>query len=98
MTYVKMVAVAVLPTKTGSLTKLYAVFAEHPGNEWYGYGLMRMLGWPSGKLYPALARLEAAGLLTSWTAEPSGPGRPPRRVYRLAAGSPAQLPDEPAAS
>jgi PadR family transcriptional regulator PadR len=92
MTYVKMVPVAALARKTGSLSVLYGVFTEHPGNEWYGYGLMRQLGWSSGKLYPLLARLEARGLVTSWMRDPTEPGRPPRRVYRLAPGAPAQLP------
>jgi len=41
----------------------------------------------SGTLYPMLARLEAAGWLTSeWEAiDPSEAGRPRRRFYRLTA-------------
>lgn len=83
---------AALSRKTGSLATLYGVFTEQPGNQWYGYGLMRTLGWSSGKLYPLLAQLESRGLLTSCREDPKEPGRPPRRVYRLTAGAPAQLP------
>lgn len=92
MTYVKIALVALSRRKTSSLARLYDVFAEQPGNVWYGYGLMRMLSWSSGKLYPLLARLEARGLLVSWREDPKEPGRPPRRVYRLTPGAPAKLP------
>lgn len=92
MTYVKMVLVTAPRRKTGSLSTLYAIFADEPGKDWYGYGLMRTLGWTSGKLYPLLARLESRGLLTSWMQDPTAPGRPPRRVYRLKVGAPQALP------
>jgi PadR family transcriptional regulator PadR len=51
----------------------------------YGYELMRLTGYPSGKLYPILARLQRAGWL-SRDQEPIDPavaGRPARRWYRL---------------
>ncbi len=79
-----MVPVAVPQRKTSSLALLLAVFTTDPDAEWHGYSLMRVLGWPSGKLYPLLAALEAGGHLTSRLGEPTGPGRPQRRLYRLA--------------
>src|SRR5262249_52308029 len=39
------------------------VFLDDVGAPRYGYELMRLTGYPSGKLYPILARLEAAGWL-----------------------------------
>lgn len=46
---------------------------------------MRLTGYPSGKLYPILARLHSAGWLTreSEDVDPAAAGRPARRVYRL---------------
>jgi PadR family transcriptional regulator, regulatory protein PadR len=78
-----MVVVAVPQRKTSSLYVLLAVFAGNPTAEWHGYALMNILGWRSGKLYPLLAMLEANGSITSHMGEPTGPGRPPRRLYRL---------------
>ncbi len=51
----------------------------------YGYDLMRLTGFPSGKLYPILARLEAAGWLDRQreSIDASAEGRPPRTWYRL---------------
>lgn len=51
----------------------------------YGYDLMRQLGFPSGKLYPILARLQKAGwvLREQEDIDPSAEGRPPRALYRL---------------
>jgi DNA-binding PadR family transcriptional regulator len=46
-----------------------------------GYPLMRRTGLSSGRLYVALARLEAAGRITARWAD--GP-YPRRRLYRLA--------------
>jgi DNA-binding PadR family transcriptional regulator len=83
MTYVKMVVVAVPTRKTSSRTILLSVFAADRDAEWHGYALMRALGWPSGKLYPLLAALEADGALTAREGAPTGPGRPPRTLYRL---------------
>jgi len=56
----------------------------------YGYDLMRETGFPSGKLYPILARLQRAGWLIreSEDIDPAEAGRPARRLYRL---SPAGL-------
>lgn len=51
----------------------------------YGYDLMRETGFPSGKLYPILARLQRAGWLIRETEgiDPAEAGRPARRLYRL---------------
>ncbi|MEV0530157.1 PadR family transcriptional regulator [Streptomyces sp. NPDC050439] len=50
----------------------------------YGLELIQRTGLPSGTVYPLLARLEEAGLVTSaWeTAEPMH-GRPRRRFYTV---------------
>lgn len=61
---------------------LQAVAAGHR----YGFDVMDATGLASGTIYPALRRLEEAGLLRAeWenaTAAHEG-GRPPRRLYRL---------------
>jgi PadR family transcriptional regulator PadR len=52
----------------------------------YGFDIMEECGLPSGTVYPALRRLERAGLLRSgWekAAEARAAGRPRRRTYRL---------------
>lgn len=61
---------------------LRAVAAGHK----YGFDIMEMCGLPSGTAYPALRRLEKAGLLrSSWedAAEAHADGRPRRRTYVL---------------
>jgi PadR family transcriptional regulator, regulatory protein PadR len=51
----------------------------------YGFDIIDHTGLPSGTVYPALRRLESAGLITSlWdhrSAEKSG--GPPRKYYRM---------------
>jgi PadR family transcriptional regulator PadR len=51
----------------------------------YGYDLMKATGYPSGKLYPILGRLVAAGWLTREREDidPGQAGRPPRVLYQL---------------
>ncbi len=51
----------------------------------YGYELMRLTKFPSGKLYPILGRLVEAGWLIREREDidPSQAGRPPRYIYRL---------------
>ncbi len=51
----------------------------------YGYDLMQSTGFPSGKLYPILARLQHAGWLVRSAEEidPSQEGRPARSMYLL---------------
>jgi DNA-binding PadR family transcriptional regulator len=55
----------------------------------HGFDVMEACGLPSGTVYPALRRLERAGLLRSgWEAadEAHAQGRPRRRTYTLTAG------------
>jgi len=61
------------------------VFLDDIAAPRYGYELMRLTGYPSGKLYPILARLEAAGWLEAQfeDIDPKVAGRPVRRLYRL---------------
>jgi DNA-binding PadR family transcriptional regulator len=52
----------------------------------YGFDIMEACGLPSGTVYPALRRLEKAGLLRSgWEdeGEARAAGRPRRRSYAL---------------
>ncbi|HVS13429.1 MAG TPA: PadR family transcriptional regulator [Thermoanaerobaculia bacterium] len=54
----------------------------------YGFEIMDASGLPDGTVYPALRRLEAAGMLDSeWEDEAvaAAEGRPARRYYRLTA-------------
>jgi DNA-binding PadR family transcriptional regulator len=54
----------------------------------YGFDIMDASGLPDGTVYPALRRLEAAGLAESaWEdeAEAQAEKRPPRRYYGLTA-------------
>ncbi|MCI0437443.1 MAG: PadR family transcriptional regulator [Gemmatimonadetes bacterium] len=54
----------------------------------YGFDIMDASGLPDGTVYPALRRLEAAGLLRAqWEDETKAArdGRPARRYYRLTA-------------
>jgi PadR family transcriptional regulator len=60
----------------------------------YGFDIMDASGLPDGTVYPALRRLEAAGMLTSsWEdgASALGEGRPPRRYYQLTKTGAARL-------
>ena len=62
-------------------------FASAPAKWSHGYTLLQELDLQSGTLYPVLMRLAEAGWLdTSWEASGRG-GRPPRHLYRLAAGA-----------
>lgn len=52
----------------------------------YGFDIMEVTGLPSGTVYPALRRLEAAGLIASkWEKEKEAfaDQRPARKYYRL---------------
>jgi DNA-binding PadR family transcriptional regulator len=58
----------------------------------HGFDIMEATGLPSGTVYPALRRLEAAGCLTSeWEDEVEVEGRPPRCYYALTAQGRALL-------
>lgn len=49
----------------------------------YGYELMTLTGFPSGKVYPILARLEAAGWLRRERHRVASGAGPARCHYRL---------------
>lgn len=52
----------------------------------FGFDIMDATGLPDGTVYPALRRLEAAGMMTSdWESFEAARAekRPPRRNYRL---------------
>ena len=62
----------------------------------HGFDVMEACGLPSGTAYPALRRLEKAGLLRSrWesAAAAHAKGRPRRRTYELTAEGRAAQPD-----
>jgi PadR family transcriptional regulator, regulatory protein PadR len=70
---------------TLAVAQVLRVFVADPSAGQYGYGLMKATGFPSGKLYPILARLERAGVLrkTIEAIDPAIEARPARRVYNL---------------
>ena len=58
------------------------------GGSKYGFDVMETCGLPSGTVYPALRRLERAGLLKSRWEDATvahAAGRPRRRTYALTA-------------
>ena len=73
---------------TLAVATVLRAFLDDPADPRYGYDLMRATGYPSGKLYPILARLEAAGWLVKQVEniDPAEIGRPPRRLYRIDPG------------
>ncbi len=61
-------------------------FVDDVSTPRYGYDLMKATGYPSGKLYPILARLANAGWLIRAqepVASAEGEGRPARYTYTL---------------
>jgi PadR family transcriptional regulator PadR len=58
---------------------------EDPAADYYGFALAEATSFPSGTIYPVLARLETAGWLASFWEEgdPAELERPRRRMYRL---------------
>jgi PadR family transcriptional regulator PadR len=70
---------------TVAVAVVLRVFLDDVSRPRYGYELMRLTGFPSGKLYPVLARLERAGWLSKEQEDidPQAAGRPIRRMYRL---------------
>jgi PadR family transcriptional regulator, regulatory protein PadR len=70
---------------TVAVARVLREFLANPSEPHYGYELMQLTGFPSGKLYPLLVRLQRAGWLIR---EPESPvpvqvGRPSRWLYRL---------------
>ena len=61
------------------------MFLDEPDAHRYGLELMNATGFPSGTLYPVLARLERAGWIRSQreSIDPVAEGRPARRYYQL---------------
>lgn len=62
----------------------------------YGFDVMEACGMPSGTVYPALRRLEKAGLLGSgWESKEEAftAGRPRRRTYHLTPTGRRKLPE-----
>jgi PadR family transcriptional regulator, regulatory protein PadR len=70
---------------TIAVARVLRVFLDDIAQPRYGYELMRLTGFPSGKLYPILARLQRAGWLIKFQEQidPTTAGRPARRLYRL---------------
>jgi len=70
---------------TIAVAKVLRVFLDDIAQPHHGYELMQLTGFPSGKLYPILARLQSAGWLIreSEDIDPVVAGRPARRFYRL---------------
>lgn len=70
---------------TLAVAKVLRTFLDDIAQPRYGYELMRLTGFPSGKLYPILARLQRAGWLIKEQeqVDPAAAGRPARRLYRL---------------
>ena len=75
-----------------SLTAAIILLAIDNGRR-YGFEIMEATGLPSGTIYPALRRLEAARLIRSdWetTAAAASQG-PPRKYFRITAEGKAAL-------
>lgn len=70
---------------TVAVAQLLREFLADPAEPRYGYELIQLTGFPSGKLYPLLARLHRAGLLIREWEEMDAhqAGRPARCTYRL---------------
>jgi PadR family transcriptional regulator, regulatory protein PadR len=85
--YVKLLLMPEPVRMTITVAAVLRIFLDDITQPRYGYELMRATGYPSGKLYPVLARLERAGWLTKELEDidPAAEGRPARRLYRLSA-------------
>jgi PadR family transcriptional regulator PadR len=70
---------------TMAVARVLREFLSDPAQARYGYELMSHTRFPSGKLYPVLARLVDAGWLVREREEidASQAGRPVRYLYRL---------------
>lgn len=70
---------------TVATARLLRAFLDDASQPRYGYDLMQETGFPSGKLYPILARLRNAGWLARKLEDidPVMAGRPARWMYRL---------------
>jgi PadR family transcriptional regulator len=70
---------------TVAVATVLRAFLDNAAQPRYGYDLMKATGFPSGKLYPILARLQAADWLEKQVedVDPAAAGRPARRLYRI---------------
>lgn len=70
---------------TATVGRVLRTFLNDVTEPRYGFELMQLTGLASGTLYPILARLEAAGWLTSHLEDidPAIERRPARRFYRI---------------
>lgn len=70
---------------TVAVATVLRVFLEDRYRLRYGYELMQVTRFPSGKLYPVLARLERAGWLIRERelVDSAAAGRPARQMYRI---------------
>jgi DNA-binding PadR family transcriptional regulator len=70
---------------TKQTERILATLLTNPSRGWWGSQIAPAAGLKSGTIYPALARMERLGWLTSrWEdVDPSEAGRPRRRLYSL---------------
>ncbi len=70
---------------TAQVQRVLLMFLQNPSRRYYGLEIAREAALQRGTLYPILARLEDADLVTSeWEQiDPHGEGRRPRRYYTL---------------
>ena len=70
---------------TVAVARVLREFLSEPSADRYGYDLMRATSFPSGKLYPILAKLVRIGWLVRERehTDPASIGRPSRCYYRL---------------
>ena len=71
---------------TAGVARVLRVLLDDPDAPVYGFDLMQRTGFPSGTIYPILARLERSGWITGQqedAEDASRQGRPARRLYRL---------------
>jgi len=81
------------PRKLSSQTlAILKELAADPATWRYGYDLVKQTGLQAGTLYPILMRLAERGQIESRWEPGSGPGRPPRHMYRLTAAGFALVP------
>jgi len=73
---------------TVAVARVLREFVADASQPRYGYELMQLTGFPSGKLYPILTRLQGAGWISREREEVDTvkAGRPARYLYRLTPG------------
>lgn len=70
---------------TVAVARVLREFIADSSQARYGYELMQLTGFPSGKLYPILTRLQGAGWVSREreVIDAAEAGRPARYLYRL---------------